>query len=68
MKKIDTFRYKGLRAKMVSRLRAKDIRDEYVLNAMTEIPRHFFLDSAFLEFAYKDNAFPLGCDPTISNP
>ena len=27
---------------MVSRLKARDIRDEYVLNAMTEVPRHFF--------------------------
>ena len=68
MKKTDTFRDKGLRSKMVSRLRARDIRDEYVLNAMAEVPRHFFLDSAFVEFAYKDNAFPIGCDQTISNP
>jgi len=53
---------------MVERLKSRDIRNISVLNAMNEVPRHFFLDSAFLEFAYKDNAFPIGCDQTISNP
>jgi len=68
LKKIDTFRDKGLRSQMVERLKSRDIRNISVLNAMNEVPRHFFLDSAFLEFAYKDNAFPIGCDQTISNP
>ena len=68
MKKIDSFRDKGLRAKMVDRLVDRDIRDERVLEAMKKVPRHYFLDSAFIEFAYKDNAFPIGCDQTISNP
>jgi protein-L-isoaspartate(D-aspartate) O-methyltransferase len=68
LKKVDTFRDKGLRAQMVERLKNRDIRNISVLKAMNEVPRHFFLDSAFLEFAYKDNAFPIGCDQTISNP
>ena len=68
MKKVDTFRDKGLRSQMVERLKSRDIRNISVLNAMNEVPRHFFLDSAFLEFAYKDNAFPIGCNQTISNP
>lgn len=68
MKKVDTFRDKGLRSQMVERLKGRDIRNVSVLKAMNEVPRHFFLDSAFLEFAYKDNAFPIGCDQTISNP
>ena len=68
MKKIDTFRDKGLRSQMVERLIKRDIRDESVLNAMNQVPRHFFLDSAFIDFAYKDNAFPIGSDQTISNP
>ena len=68
MKKVDTFRDKGLRSQMVERLKGRDIRNTSVLEAIKEVPRHFFLDSAFLEFAYKDNAFPIGCDQTISNP
>jgi len=68
LKKIDTFRDKGLRSQMVERLKIRDIRNISVLNAIREVPRHFFLDSAFLEFAYRDNAFPIGCDQTISNP
>jgi len=68
LKKVDTFRDKGLRSQMVERLKSRDIRNISVLNAMNEVPRHFFLDSAFLEFAYKDNAFPIGCNQTISNP
>ncbi len=53
---------------MVDRLIDRDIRDDRVLEAMRKVPRHFFLDSAFIEFAYKDNAFPIGCNQTISNP
>ncbi len=53
---------------MIERLKNRDIRNTSVLEAMKAVPRHFFLDSAFLEFAYKDNAFPIGCDQTISNP
>jgi len=68
LKKLDTFRDKGLRSQMVERLKNRDIRNTSVLEAMKAVPRHFFLDSAFLEFAYKDNAFPIGCDQTISNP
>jgi protein-L-isoaspartate(D-aspartate) O-methyltransferase len=32
------------------------------------VPRHLFLDKAFEEWAYKDNAFPIDCDQTISQP
>lgn len=65
---IDTYRHKGLRLKMVERLRRNGITDEAVLHAIEEVPRHFFLDSAFDEAAYDDRAFPIGCDQTISHP
>ncbi len=65
---VDTFRHKGLRKKLVDQVRNKGIRDEKVLNAMEELPRHFFFDSGFLEFAYQDNAFPIGEGQTISQP
>lgn len=64
----DTFRHKGLRKKLIDLLRTKGITDENVLNSMNEIPRHYFFDSSFLEFAYEDKAFPIGSGQTISQP
>jgi len=64
----DSYRHKGLRAKLVSTLRAKGIQDRNVLAAINLIPRHYFLDKAFEEWAYKDNAFPIGSGQTISQP
>ncbi len=64
----DTYRHKGLRKKLVETIRAKGITDERVLNAIGNIPRHFFLDSAFDEVAYEDRAFPIGEGQTISQP
>jgi protein-L-isoaspartate(D-aspartate) O-methyltransferase len=65
---VDTFRHKGLRKKLVDLIRSKGIRDERVLSAIETLPRHFFFDSGFLEFAYEDKAFPIGEGQTISQP
>ena len=35
---------------------------------MYNVPRHFFLDSAFDKIAYEDRAFPIAADQTISQP
>jgi protein-L-isoaspartate(D-aspartate) O-methyltransferase len=64
----DTYRHKGLRRKLVDIVRGKGITDEKVLEAIGNIPRHFFLDSAFDEVAYEDRAFPIGEGQTISQP
>ncbi|HPD95728.1 MAG TPA: protein-L-isoaspartate(D-aspartate) O-methyltransferase [Tenuifilaceae bacterium] len=64
----DTFRHKGLRKKLVEEVRSKGITDNAVLEAMLQVPRHFFMDSGFLNFAYSDQAFPIGCGQTISQP
>src|SRR5436190_15690807 len=64
----DTYRHKGLRKKLIDTLRQKGITDEAVLTAMNNIPRHFFLDSAFDEIAYEDRAFPISEGQTISQP
>ncbi|MEP7110343.1 MAG: protein-L-isoaspartate(D-aspartate) O-methyltransferase [Ferruginibacter sp.] len=64
----DTYRHKGLRKKLIDNLRDKGIADENVLTAMSNIPRHFFLDSAFDEIAYEDRAFPISEGQTISQP
>ncbi|BAO56037.1 protein-L-isoaspartate O-methyltransferase [Nonlabens marinus S1-08] len=49
-------------------MRDKGIADTTVLDAMNKVPRHLFLDSSFLEHAYKNKAFPIGADQTISHP
>src|SRR5262245_8492773 len=49
-------------------IRKKGITDEKVLTAINNIPRHFFLDSAFDKVAYDDRAFPIGEGQTISQP
>jgi protein-L-isoaspartate(D-aspartate) O-methyltransferase len=64
----DTYRHKGLRRKLVDIIRSKGIQEEKVLEAISNIPRHFFLDSAFDEAAYEDKAFPIGEGQTISQP
>ena len=64
----DTYRHKGLRKKLVETIKAKGITDEKVITAIENIPRHFFLDSAFDEVAYEDRAFPISAGQTISQP
>ena len=64
----DTYRHKGLRRKLVEIVRGKGIKDERILDAINNIPRHFFLDSAFDEVAYEDRAFPIAEKQTISQP
>lgn len=64
----DTYRHKGLRRQLVQGLREKGITDERILKVMEQIPRHFFLDKAFEEWAYQDKPFPIGCEQTISQP
>lgn len=64
----DTFKHKGLRQQLVNVIKAKGIRDEKVLKAIGNVPRHLFMDSGFLDHAYQDKAFPIAADQTISQP
>jgi protein-L-isoaspartate(D-aspartate) O-methyltransferase len=64
----DTYRHKGLRKKLTELLKEKGITDLNVLAAINNIPRHFFLDSAFDEIAYENRAFPISDGQTISHP
>ena len=68
MENKDLYYHKGLRAKMIERLTAQGIMDQDVLDAMSEIPRHYFVDSAFIKFIYQEKAFPIGEGQTISSP
>lgn len=64
----DTPRHQGMRKKLVEGLKIKGIRDENVLAAISKVPRHLFMESTFIQFAYKDQAFPIGAGQTISQP
>ncbi len=64
----DTLRHQGLRKRLVEGLRIKGIKDQRVLDAIAKVPRHLFMDSSFIQFAYKDQAFPIGAGQTISQP
>ncbi|MGM9819848.1 MAG: protein-L-isoaspartate(D-aspartate) O-methyltransferase [Candidatus Onthomorpha sp.] len=64
----DSFKHKGLRRQMIDYLRTKGITDERVLQAMNEVPRHFFLDSSLDVLAYQDRALSILCEQTISQP
>ena len=56
------------RMRMVERLRQQGIRDELVLSAMGEVPRHLFIDEALAHRAYEDISLPIGFGQTISSP
>ncbi|MGE4288756.1 MAG: protein-L-isoaspartate(D-aspartate) O-methyltransferase [Salinivirgaceae bacterium] len=64
----DGYREKGLRQQLVNEIKKKGITDSRIIDAIGKIPRHLFMDSAFVNFAYVDKAFPIGSGQTISQP
>jgi protein-L-isoaspartate(D-aspartate) O-methyltransferase len=64
----DTAKHQGLRNQLISLLKEKGIIDKSVLEAISKIPRHLFLNSSFADYAYQDKAFPIGAGQTISQP
>ena len=64
----DSYKHKGMRRRLIQKLREKGIMDQSVLQVMEQIPRHVFFEKAFLEHAYQDKAFPIGHGQTISQP
>jgi protein-L-isoaspartate(D-aspartate) O-methyltransferase len=68
MVKNDNLRHQGMRKKLAAGLKIKGIRNEQVLEAIRAVPRHIFMESTFINFAYKDQAFPIGAGQTISQP
>ena len=65
---LDNYIHKGKRKKLVEILVQKGIKDKLVLQVIGKIPRHLFLNSAFLEKAYEDIPFQIGEGQTISQP
>jgi len=64
----DTLKHQGLRNQLVDGIEAQGVKDTLVLDAIRKIPRHYFMDSSFENFAYQDKAFPIGAEQTISQP
>ncbi len=61
--------YQEQRKAMVRhQLVARGIRDERVLRAMGEVPRHCFVPEAMRHLAYADAPLPIGNNQTISQP
>ena len=65
---VDTYKLKGLRKKLAEEIARKGEFDYKLIDVIANLPRHFFLDSAFAEKAYLDQAFPIGEGQTISQP
>jgi len=65
----DSFKHKGMRRQLIALLRQDSrITNEAIFDAFDKIPRHFFLDLAFVEQAYTNMAFQIGAGQTISHP
>lgn len=58
----------GTRDRLVQTLRKEGIKDERVLKAITQVPRHEFIDEALSSRAYENTALPIGQSQTISQP
>lgn len=64
----DNFRHKGMRRQLIAELSKMGIEDKTVLEAFEAVPRHYFLDLAFVNQAYSNTAFQIGAGQTISHP
>ena len=61
-------RFRRARAALLETLRKSGIRNEAVLEALSHVPRHEFVDEAMLFKAYDNDALPIGQGQTISQP
>ncbi len=53
---------------LIEHLHAHGIRDHRVLEAMTKVPRELFVTEEYKEQAYENEALPIQCGQTISQP
>ena len=65
----NSFKFQRLRLNMIeNQLKPRGIKEQKVLKAMAEVPRHLFVDEALAEQAYSDRPLPIGEGQTISQP
>ena len=61
--------YADLRERMVDeQIQRRGVKDKRVLEAMRKVPRHLFVEPDSMDEAYDDNAMPIQCGQTISQP
>ncbi len=61
--------YANLRRRMVNeQIIARGIHDPHLLDALNELPRHWFVPEEYANIAYSDNPLPIGRGQTISQP
>lgn len=65
---MNELKFKQRRKKLTDELRSKGISDQSVLNAILNVPRHKFIDTALGDRAYEDSALPIEMGQTISQP
>ena len=65
---IDSPKHQGQRMQLVSLLKEKGINDSQVIKALESVPRHWFMDPGLVTHAYKNKAYPIAAEQTISNP
>jgi len=58
----------AVRARMVRKLAEQGVQDARVLDAMGQVERHRFVESALANQAYEDTSLPIGLGQTISKP
>lgn len=65
---IDSPKHQGQRMQLVSLLKEKGINDSQVIKALESVPRHWFMDPGLVTHAYKNKAYPIAAEQTISHP
>lgn len=61
--------YEKMRLSMVeNQIERRGVKDDRVLHAMREVPRHEFVPNHLKKYAYADEPLPIGEDQTISQP
>lgn len=64
----DTPKHQGQRLQLVQLLKDKGITDPHVIAALERVPRHWFMDAGLESHAYKNKAYPIAAEQTISHP
>ena len=64
----DTPKHQGQRLQLVQLLKDKGITDPHVIAALERVPRHWFMDVGLESHAYKNKAYPIAAEQTISHP
>ena len=64
----DSPKHQGQRMQLVNLLKEKGISDPAVIDALAFVPRHWFMDAGLAAHAYKNKAYPIAAEQTISHP